>query len=110
MLVMTNWLGVTDIAINRAAKIAMPGMLASSSLKECSRPPKSRICQFTSAVSISASSASRSDFGATGSLEPWITNTAALMSPFFAQYHAGAAHQTYRMLDDFIQDAFANRL
>ena len=24
-----------------------------------------------------------------------------------AEYHAGAAHQTYRMLDDFIQDAFA---
>ena len=23
---------------------------------------------------------------------------------------AGAAHQTYRMLDDFIQDAFAKRL
>jgi dienelactone hydrolase len=30
--------------------------------------------------------------------------------PGIAQYHAGAAHQTYRMLDDFIQDAFANRL
>jgi hypothetical protein len=30
--------------------------------------------------------------------------------PSIAQYHAGAAHQTYRMLDDFIQDAFANRL
>ncbi|MFL6797942.1 MAG: dienelactone hydrolase family protein [Xanthobacteraceae bacterium] len=27
-----------------------------------------------------------------------------------AEYHAGAAHQTYRMLDDFIQDAFAKRL
>ncbi len=30
--------------------------------------------------------------------------------PGFAKYHAGAAHQTYRMLDDFIQDAFAKRL
>lgn len=27
-----------------------------------------------------------------------------------AEYHAGAAHQTYRMLDDFIQDAFAKKL
>ena len=30
--------------------------------------------------------------------------------PGVAKYHAGAAHQTYRMLDDFIQDAFAKRL
>ena len=30
--------------------------------------------------------------------------------PGVAVYHAGAAHQTYRMLDDFIQDAFAKRL
>jgi dienelactone hydrolase len=30
--------------------------------------------------------------------------------PGIAEYHAGAAHQTYRMLDDFIQDAFARRL
>jgi dienelactone hydrolase len=30
--------------------------------------------------------------------------------PGIAEYHAGAAHQTYRMLDDFIQDAFAKRL
>jgi dienelactone hydrolase len=27
-----------------------------------------------------------------------------------AEYNAGAAHQTYRMLDDFIQDAFNKRL
>ena len=27
-----------------------------------------------------------------------------------AEYHAGAAHQTFRILDDFIQDAFNNRL
>jgi dienelactone hydrolase len=27
-----------------------------------------------------------------------------------AEYHAGAAHQTYRMLDDFIQDVFAKKL
>jgi dienelactone hydrolase len=27
-----------------------------------------------------------------------------------AEYHAGAAHQTYRMLDDFIEDAFNKRL
>jgi dienelactone hydrolase len=27
-----------------------------------------------------------------------------------AEYHAGAAHQTYRMLDDFIQDAFNKKL
>jgi len=26
-----------------------------------------------------------------------------------AEYHAGAARRTYRMLDDFIQDAFAVR-
>lgn len=32
------------------------------------------------------------------------------MMPGVAEYHAGAAHQTYRMLDDFIQDAFAKRL
>jgi dienelactone hydrolase len=32
------------------------------------------------------------------------------MMPGMAEYHAGAAHQTYRMLDDFIQDAFAKRL
>jgi dienelactone hydrolase len=30
--------------------------------------------------------------------------------PGFAKYHPGAAHQTYRMLDDFIQDAFAKKL
>lgn len=30
--------------------------------------------------------------------------------PGVAQFHRGAAHQTYRMLDDFIQDAFAKRL
>jgi dienelactone hydrolase len=30
--------------------------------------------------------------------------------PGIAEYHAGAAHQTYRMLDDFIQDVFARRL
>lgn len=30
--------------------------------------------------------------------------------PGFAKFHAGAAHQTYRMLDDFIQDAFAKKL
>jgi dienelactone hydrolase len=27
-----------------------------------------------------------------------------------AEYHPGAAHQTYRMLDDFIQDAFDKKL
>jgi dienelactone hydrolase len=27
-----------------------------------------------------------------------------------AEYHAGAAHQTYRILDDFIQDAFNKKL
>ena len=27
-----------------------------------------------------------------------------------AEYHAGAAHQTYRMLNDFIQDAFNRKL
>ena len=27
-----------------------------------------------------------------------------------AEYNAGAAQQTYRMLDDFIMDAFAGRL
>jgi len=27
-----------------------------------------------------------------------------------AEFHAGAAHQTYRMLDHFIQDAFDNKL
>jgi dienelactone hydrolase len=32
------------------------------------------------------------------------------MMPGMAEFHAGAAHQTYRMLDDFIQDAFAKRL
>jgi dienelactone hydrolase len=32
------------------------------------------------------------------------------MMPGVAEYHPGAAHQTYRMLDDFIQDAFAKRL
>jgi len=30
--------------------------------------------------------------------------------PGVLEYNAGAAHQTYRMLDDFIQDAFAKRL
>jgi hypothetical protein len=58
--------------------------MVSSSAKECSRPPKSSICQLAPALSISASSASRSALGATGSLVPWITKTAALMSPFFA--------------------------
>ena len=32
------------------------------------------------------------------------------LMPGVAEYHAGAAHQTYRMLDDFIQDAFAGKL
>jgi dienelactone hydrolase len=32
------------------------------------------------------------------------------MMPGVAEYHPGAAHQTYRMLDDFIQDAFARKL
>jgi dienelactone hydrolase len=27
-----------------------------------------------------------------------------------AEFHAGAAHQTFRMVDDFIQDAFAKKL
>ena len=27
-----------------------------------------------------------------------------------AEYHPGAAHQTYRMLDAFIQDAFNKKL
>src|SRR5262249_29074305 len=30
--------------------------------------------------------------------------------PGVAEEHASAAHQTYRMLDDFIQDAFAGKL
>ncbi|ARQ00156.1 dienelactone hydrolase family protein [Pseudorhodoplanes sinuspersici] len=30
--------------------------------------------------------------------------------PGVAEYNAGAAHQAYRMLDDFIQDAFAKKL
>jgi dienelactone hydrolase len=30
--------------------------------------------------------------------------------PGFAKFDPGAAHQTYRMLDDFIQDAFAKKL
>jgi dienelactone hydrolase len=30
--------------------------------------------------------------------------------PGIAEYDAGAAHQTYRMLDDFIQDAFNKKL
>ena len=32
------------------------------------------------------------------------------LMPGIAQYDAGAAHQTYRMLDDFIQDAFNKKL
>jgi dienelactone hydrolase len=32
------------------------------------------------------------------------------MMPGIAEYHAGAAHQTFRMVDDFIQDAFHKRL
>jgi len=32
------------------------------------------------------------------------------MMPGIAEYHAGAAHQTYRVLDDFIQDAFNKKL
>ena len=30
--------------------------------------------------------------------------------PGITKYDAGAAHQAYRMLDDFIQDAFAKKL
>jgi hypothetical protein len=30
--------------------------------------------------------------------------------PGIAQFDAGAAHQAYRMLDDFIQDAFNKKL
>jgi dienelactone hydrolase len=32
------------------------------------------------------------------------------MMPGVAEYHAGAAQQTYRMLDNFISDAFAGKL
>ena len=32
------------------------------------------------------------------------------MMPGMAEYHAGAAQQTFRMLDDFIQDAFDKKL
>ena len=32
------------------------------------------------------------------------------VKPGVAEYHPGAAHQTYRMLDDFIQDAFNKKL
>jgi dienelactone hydrolase len=32
------------------------------------------------------------------------------MMPSVAEYHAGAAHQTYRMLDNFISDAFTGKL
>ena len=32
------------------------------------------------------------------------------MMPGMAEFHAGAAHQSYRMLDDFIQDAFNKKL
>jgi len=32
------------------------------------------------------------------------------MMPGVAEFNAGAAHQTYRMLDNFIQDAFARKL
>ena len=32
------------------------------------------------------------------------------MMPGMAEYHAGAAHQSYRMLEDFIQDAFNKKL
>jgi dienelactone hydrolase len=32
------------------------------------------------------------------------------MMPGVAEYHAGAAHQTYRMLDHFISDAFTGKL
>ena len=32
------------------------------------------------------------------------------LMPGIAQYDPGAAHQTYRMLDDFIQDAFNKKL
>ena len=32
------------------------------------------------------------------------------MMPGVAEYHPGAAHQTYRMLDEFIQDAFNKKL
>jgi dienelactone hydrolase len=35
---------------------------------------------------------------------------AETMMPGVAEYHAGAAHQTYRMLEDFITDAFAGKL
>jgi dienelactone hydrolase len=32
------------------------------------------------------------------------------MAKGIAEFDASAAHQTYRMLDDFIQDAFAKKL
>jgi len=32
------------------------------------------------------------------------------MTKGIAEFDASAAHQTYRMLDDFIQDAFAKKL
>ena len=32
------------------------------------------------------------------------------MMPGVAEYHPGAAHQTFRMLDDFIQDSFNKKL
>src|ERR1041384_5296108 len=87
-LLNTSWIKSSSIRkVWRAAGAwysAMPFIIVSSSAKECSRPPKSSICQLAPTPSISASSASRSAFGATGSFEPWMTNTAALMSPFLA--------------------------
>jgi dienelactone hydrolase len=46
------------------------------------------------------------DFG--GRLHSFTEEEAAV--PGVAQYNPGAAHQTYRMLDDFIQDAFNKKL
>src|SRR6516225_3101223 len=74
----------------------MPFIIVSSSAKECSRPPKSSICQLAPAPSISASRASRSALGATGSLVPWITKTAALMSP--SPFNAIGAHRHHPLL------------
>src|ERR1700730_12901784 len=59
-------------------------MFACGSVKAWTTLPKVSIAQRAPASVISASNASRSGLGATGSAAPWTASTAALISPRFA--------------------------
>ena len=157
LLVMPNWLGVTDIVVKRAAKMAGDNYIAFvadmyGNGKTSEGPPESqelmmavrkdrvegrkRVNAALNSLVAEANKRGIGDasrkaavgfcFGGGNVLElarsgaNWQMLDFGLrvhsfteeetMMPGMAEYHAGAAHQTYRMLEDFIQDAFNKKL